>query len=108
MSTRNDVEKTQTENSRSLIGQTTILILSGYLIGAGSNHSLTTDTSFYMILAGITGGIGYLLFKYVARLRERAATRRQCAEANARLEGFMERHVQLGPIRDRKATVASS
>ncbi len=85
--------------SGGLLGRTTILILSSYLIGVGSSHRVAAGLEIYMLLAGLCGVVGFYGLEFVGRRREERALQAAYEQAAVKLKELMERerHIRSEP-----------
>jgi hypothetical protein len=82
--------RAQSSQSGQLISTSTILILSGFLLGMAMSSPLG-DLSFYITMCGLYGIVSYLALELAAvrRLQE------EVAREQAQMERRLERHVNF-------------
>ena len=80
------------DRTRPLISPSSILILSGFLIGVASGHSLPTSSGQTVFFAGLIGVISYLGLSVAANRQHRRAQERANRVARSRLEQRLDRH----------------
>ena len=78
---------------QALLSHSTILILSGYLIGAGSVTASAPGVGETALAAGLCGLIGYISMKIAARRRARRRAEAAISHATRSLEMRLHRHI---------------
>lgn len=81
-----------------LLSRSTILILSGILIGWGMGYSATPDAQRYGFMTGIIGLIAFVGLDSHARRQEQKATQRAIERAASVLEDRLGRHIPSPPV----------
>ncbi len=85
----NPPSQVESEPTRPLVSVTSLLILSGFLIGVAVGQGVADDLSPYVLSTGLAGVLAYLGFDCAAtRRRERALLREQ-----QQLMSRLNRHV---------------
>lgn len=78
---------------RPLLSHSTILILSGFLIGMVAHNYVQSQAAPYVYLTGIVGLIAYLGLGQLARSRQKRAESLACERASDMLVQRLNRHV---------------
>lgn len=76
-----------------LLSRSTILILSGVLIGMGLSYGVTPDTQLYGFIAGIIGLFAFLGLDSHTRHQEQRAMQRAIDQATCIIEHRLGRHI---------------
>ena len=76
-----------------LLSRSSILILSGVLVGMGVAQGVALDTQFYTFVAAIVGLLAFLALDSHARQKERRAARRAHKQAACVMEDRLCRHI---------------
>lgn len=87
--------------------RTTLLVLSGLLVGLGLQNAVATRLGPYSVAAGCAGLLGYLALSHLARRQERSRSLLEAERKLLRLHARLDRHLpQLRPnrraLRDRR------
>jgi C4-dicarboxylate-specific signal transduction histidine kinase len=81
------------KSTRELVSRSTILILSGFLVGLGTSHGLDPAAQARVFCAAGTGFLAYVGLDLVARRRRQTADREAHSKATRQLERRIGRHV---------------
>jgi hypothetical protein len=84
--------------NRPLVSNTSILILSAFIIGMVSGRSVDPTFQAYMYAAGAAGLLAYFSLERLARFRRQRAVRRAYEQAANNLERRIDRHIQRGDM----------
>jgi hypothetical protein len=84
---------------KQLISHSTILILSGFLIGIGAGKAAHPDIENYVLLAGVGGLIAYIGLDSAARRRTHRATQAAMDKATQALEERYSRHLAASEMK---------
>jgi hypothetical protein len=88
-----------TPEKRPLISSTTILILSGYLVGLTVGSSSADSWASDVLACGLAGFLAFVALQLVAERKIEDAVRRERAQLTARLNRHTEvRDVKLPPL----------
>ena len=79
---------------RPLISQTSILILSAFLIGMSSGQTFEHTNQIYGFFAGWAGLVAFLGLKYANRRKQAAEIQRAWEDSIDTLTGRFDRHVK--------------
>ncbi len=93
--------------SRGLLGRTTVLILSSYLVGISTGHRVLAGLEIYTLLAGACGVVAYFGCEYVARYREERILQAAYDQAAVKLDKLME-HERNTRSQPKKKTLDSA
>lgn len=77
------------------LSRSTILILSGVLIGMGVSYGVTPDTQLYGFVAGIIGLFAFLGLDSHTRHQEQRAVQRAIDQATCVIENRLCRHIPV-------------
>ena len=84
----------KTDDQRgSLLSHSTILILSGFLIGMASSNITQPGSQFYVYCIGLFGIVSYFALGHVAKSRHEKSAQMAADKAASRMEGRLDRHV---------------
>jgi hypothetical protein len=87
-------------SDKPLLSHSSILILSGFLIGMVSRNAVRPGDEMLVYAAGVVGLVSYLGLGLLARARKQRATNHEFEQASTRLEKRINRHVaRSGPIK---------
>lgn len=94
-------KKTATRKGRKarkpLLSHSSILILSGFLIGMVFNQMTESGVEIYVFAAGLVGLLGYLCLDELAQRRRLQAEKTEFEQATNKLERRLNRHILQGP-----------
>lgn len=80
--------------------RTTLLVLSGFLVGIGLQGVAGTQLGPYTVAAGSAGLLGYLALSHLARRQEQARSTLETERKLLRLHARLDRHLpQMRPNR---------
>ena len=101
MSETTDEARRTRGTATGLISQSTILILSGVLIGMAAGKAVRPDVENYVLFCGVAGLVAFIGLSSVARNRQQRATQLAVEKATTQLERRMDRHIaSTGPDAD--------
>ncbi len=89
--------KRKKANEKSLVSNSSILILSGFLIGTVSQQVAGPSAQMYVLLGGTIGLVAYLGLACLARQRAQRASLQACRQASSQLETRVDRHIPHRP-----------
>ena len=107
----NDSRRRAASDSNSILSHSSILILSGFLIGLAACRGVHPELQANVCLAGVAGLISYFGLGLLARQRQQRADRVARQQAAWRMERRIHRHVpRLAPMHARRCerTVAAT
>ena len=80
-------------SATALLSRSTILILSGFLIGMGFGQGFALPARTYALCAGGVGLAAYLAFEQLSRRQQTKAVKRARQRASRVIERRMQRHI---------------
>lgn len=100
---RHNAKRLHRRRTGALVSQSSILILSGFLLGTVFNDSIPPEIHAYATLAGTCGVIAYIGLRFVSVRYLGMGGQMATEEAVSKLENRIDRHVaRLSNVRKRK------
>src|SRR5579859_4249093 len=91
----NDRGLSNTAFHPSAAARNTILVLSGYLLGATAAHLCSPAVERGAFAAGVIGTLAYVVLAFVARQKRVQHARRAIQRATVHIERRMDQHVRI-------------